>query len=152
MHWHFASQIKLHGRRRSISLGSWRNLPPLWSATRQTFSVERWRLPDRLRGQCHLRESALQGRDCARRNAPRKIEHGTELPTGSVDEVALRAAALCGVEAVVQAVADAATRSSDCHGNQQERLSPNELGNYLWGILGKELRHFPRIATKTVFY
>lgn len=66
------------------------------------------------------------------------IEMGQELPMGSVEEVTLRAAALCGVEAVVQG-----TTLPSC-----------EFGNYLWGGLGKEpeVRKFARHATKTLFY
>jgi hypothetical protein len=67
-----------------------------------------------------------------------RIESCTELAKGSEDEVALRAAAMVGIEQVVGIVA----------------LSSIELGNYLWGGLGKapEVRKFQRHATKTVFY
>ena len=66
------------------------------------------------------------------------IETGQEIPSGSVEEVSLRAAAMCGVEAVVQG-----TPLPSC-----------ELGNYMWAGLGKEpnVRKFARHATKTIFY
>ena len=73
------------------------------------------------------------------------IESHTPLPSGSEAEVALRAAAMTGVEAVVREVT-AAGRGP---------LTPSELGNYLWGGLGKThaYRSFTRHATKdTVFY
>ena len=67
-----------------------------------------------------------------------QIENGQEIPKGSEDEVALRTAALVGIELVVSMTS----------------LSSIELGNYLWGGLGKipEVRKFQRHATKTVFY
>ena len=67
-----------------------------------------------------------------------QIENGHEIPKGSEDEVALRTAALVGIELVVSLTS----------------LSSIELGNYLWGSLGKlpEIRRFQRHATKTVFY
>lgn len=67
-----------------------------------------------------------------------RIESCTELPKGSEDEVALRAAAMVGIELVITEMA----------------LSSIELGNYLWGGLGKvpEVRKFQRHATKTLFY
>lgn len=67
-----------------------------------------------------------------------KIENGTELPMGSEDEVALRAAACVGLEEVVSHV----------------DLSAMELDSYLWGGFGKvpEVRKFQRHATKTIFY
>jgi hypothetical protein len=67
-----------------------------------------------------------------------RIESCTELAKGSEDEVALRAAAMVGIEQVVGMVT----------------LSSIELGNYLWGGLGKvpDVRKFQRHATKTVFY
>jgi len=71
----------------------------------------------------------------------RRIEQGECLPRGSVWEVALRAKALAGVEAVVEGSSHAITSV--------------ELGNYLWGYLGKEpaCRMYPRHATKdTCFY
>ncbi len=66
------------------------------------------------------------------------IDRCIELSKGSEDEVALRAAALVGIEHVVE----------------MTKLSSNELGNYLWGGLGKipEVRQYERHATKTVFY
>lgn len=66
------------------------------------------------------------------------IEAGDDIPMGSVEEVSLRAAALCAVDAVVQG-----TTLSSC-----------ELGNYLWGSLGKlkDVRQFARHSTKTLFY
>eukprot|EP01065_Artemidia_motanka_P037364 TRINITY_DN4580_c0_g1_i1.p1 TRINITY_DN4580_c0_g1~~TRINITY_DN4580_c0_g1_i1.p1 ORF type:complete len:360 (+),score=139.80 TRINITY_DN4580_c0_g1_i1:56-1081(+) len=73
-----------------------------------------------------------------------RIDTHQPLPSGSEDEVALRAAAMSGVEAVVRAVA--------ARGLQ---LSPVEYGNYLWGKQGKEpeFRAYTRHATKdTVFY
>lgn len=71
-----------------------------------------------------------------------KIEAHTELPSGSEEEVALRAAAMVGVEEVAR------LRAAD-------GLTPTELGNYLWGILGKtpEFRKFTRHVTRdNVFY
>jgi len=67
------------------------------------------------------------------------IEGGTEILSGSEDEVALRSAAMVGVEYVASATGI---------------LSPAELGNYLWAGLGKtpQVRKFQRHATKTVFY
>ncbi len=67
------------------------------------------------------------------------IERGTEIPSGSEDEVALRSSAMRGVEYVAKATGI---------------LSPAELGNYLWAGLGKtpQVRKFQRHATKTVFY
>lgn len=66
------------------------------------------------------------------------IESNREIPKASEDEVALRAAAMVGIELVVSLTS----------------LSSIELGNYLWGGLGKipEVRNFQRHATKTVFY
>lgn len=66
------------------------------------------------------------------------IETNQEIPMGSEDEVALRAGALVGIEQVVSSLP----------------LSSNELGNFLWGGLGKvpEVRKFHRHATKTIFY
>ena len=74
------------------------------------------------------------------------IESGVELPSGSLAEVSLRAAALMGVDAVVAAV-------NNKHADDTTLYS-NELGNYLWAGLGKEpaVRKFARHATKTVFY
>jgi hypothetical protein len=67
------------------------------------------------------------------------IESGVEIASGSLEEVCLRAAALCGVDAIVA---------------PHPGLESNELGNYLWAGLGKEpaVRKFARHATKTVFY
>lgn len=66
------------------------------------------------------------------------IESGQDIPMGSLEEVTLRAAAMCGVDAIVQG-----TPLSSC-----------ELGNWLWGGYGKlpEVRKFARHATKTIFY
>ena len=76
-----------------------------------------------------------------------KIETGVELVKGSVEEVYLRASALTAIEYMVR----------QCQARQREgqsSLSASELGNYLWGGLGKEpdVRKFQRHATKTVFY
>jgi hypothetical protein len=71
-----------------------------------------------------------------------KIESHVELMSGSEEEVSLRAAAMIGVETISR------LRSGD-------ELTPVELGNYLWGYLGKtpEFRPFTRHATRnTVFY
>jgi hypothetical protein len=71
-----------------------------------------------------------------------KIESHVELLSGSEEEVSLRAAAMIGVETISR------LRSGD-------ELTPVELGNYLWGYLGKtpEFRPFTRHATRnTVFY
>lgn len=70
-----------------------------------------------------------------------KIESHIELPSGSLEEVSLRAAALIGIEEIIKLV--------------ENRLTPVELGNYLWGYLGKtkEFRPYTRHATRdTVFY
>jgi hypothetical protein len=64
------------------------------------------------------------------------------LASGSEAEVSLRAAAMTGVEEIAR------LRSAD-------GLTPVELGNFLWGYLGKtpEYRKFTRHATRdTVFY
>lgn len=68
------------------------------------------------------------------------IETGQEIPMGSLEEVSLRAAALCAVDDIVKGIP--ALKSS------------SELGNYLWAGLGKEpeVRKFERHATKTIFY
>lgn len=71
----------------------------------------------------------------------RMIDQGEPLPRGSAFEVALRAKALAGVEAVVEGV--------------EHSITSVELGNYLWAYLGKEAtcRNYPRHATKdTCFY
>jgi hypothetical protein len=68
-----------------------------------------------------------------------KIDSHVHLPSGSVEEVSLRAAAMVGVETVAAKL----------------RLDPCEVGNYLWGYLGKQPDHrkYQRHATKnTVFY
>lgn len=72
------------------------------------------------------------------------IENGVELPKGSAEEVYLRAAALVAIEYIVQR----------CREEGGPSLSADELGNYLWGGLGKEptVRKFQRHATKTQFY
>ena len=70
------------------------------------------------------------------------IESNELLASGSEAEVSLRAAAMAGVEAIAK------LRSAD-------GLTPVELGNYLWGFLGKspEYRKFTRHATRdNVFY
>lgn len=69
------------------------------------------------------------------------IDTGVLLPSSSAEEVSLRAAAMAGVE-----LAAAATDG---------QLTPVELGNWLWGVLGKAPSHrpYPRHATRdTVFY
>jgi hypothetical protein len=68
------------------------------------------------------------------------IEAGVEVESGSECEVSLRAAAMCAVDLVVAAT--------------NKALTSAELGNYLWGGLGKEpaVRKFQRHATKTRFY
>ena len=71
----------------------------------------------------------------------KQIEEREQILSGSAEEIALRAKALAGVEAIVDSL----------HG----ALTSGELGNYLWGVLGKtpEYRQFERHATKdTVFY
>jgi hypothetical protein len=67
-----------------------------------------------------------------------QIESDVFLPSGSLEEVALRAAALVAVDVIVQ----------------DTNLSSAELGNYLWAGLGKlpEVRKFARHATQTIFY
>jgi len=67
-----------------------------------------------------------------------EIEGCIEILKGSEEEVALRTAALVGIELVVGMTS----------------LRSIELRNYLWGGLGKipEVRKFQRHATKTVFY
>jgi hypothetical protein len=74
-----------------------------------------------------------------------QIQNGTELPEGSEDEVALRAAACVGVEQVVQHTTTATTITT---------ISAMELDSYLWGGFGKvpDVRKFQRHATKTIFY
>lgn len=75
-----------------------------------------------------------------------RIEAHQALPSGGLDEVALRSAAMAGVETIVQRVE--ALRGPG-------KLTAVELGNYLWGHLGKtpEYRRYNRHATKdTVFY
>ncbi len=70
------------------------------------------------------------------------IEANELLPSGSEAEVSLRAAAMAGVEEIAK------LRSTD-------GLTPVELGNFLWGHLGKspDYRRFTRHATRdTVFY
>ena len=70
------------------------------------------------------------------------IEANELLPSGSEAEVSLRAAAMAGVEEIAK------LRSAD-------GLTPVELGNFLWGYLGKtpEYRKFARHATRdNVFY
>eukprot|EP00931_Biecheleriopsis_adriatica_P121541 TRINITY_DN96610_c0_g1_i1.p1 TRINITY_DN96610_c0_g1~~TRINITY_DN96610_c0_g1_i1.p1 ORF type:complete len:388 (-),score=48.04 TRINITY_DN96610_c0_g1_i1:25-1104(-) len=72
------------------------------------------------------------------------IEDHQHLPSGSEEEVALRAAAMAGVEEVVINVRALGFE-----------LTANEYGNYLWGILGKapEYRPYTRHSTKdSVFY
>eukprot|EP00924_Labyrinthula_sp_SR-Ha-C_P015829 augustus_masked-scaffold_4-processed-gene-10.41-mRNA-1 protein AED:0.48 eAED:0.48 QI:0/0/0/0.33/1/1/3/0/3038 len=73
-----------------------------------------------------------------------KIENGVNLPSGSLEEVSFRAAALQAVETVVE------------HVNASGReLTSMELGNYFWGALGKEpeFRKFERHVTlDTIFY
>ncbi len=68
----------------------------------------------------------------------KKIDNEINLPKGSEDEIALRAAACVGLEEVIRSI----------------NLSAMQLDNYLWGNFGKipEVRKFPRHATKTVFY
>ena len=73
------------------------------------------------------------------------IDAHVPLPSGSEAEVALRAAAMVGVGEVVRHV----------NASRGEQLTPTELGNFLWGVLGKTpaYRTFNRHATKdTVFY
>ena len=68
-----------------------------------------------------------------------KIDNHEFLPSGSVDEVSLRAAAMDAVE----------------HVAAETGLTPVEVGNYFWGVLGKtpEFRKYTRHATRdTVFY
>jgi hypothetical protein len=72
------------------------------------------------------------------------IDAHQQLSSGSEQEVSLRAAALAGVEGVALAIRA-----------RGEFLTPVELGNYLWGYLGKTpaYRQYTRHATKdTVFY
>jgi hypothetical protein len=72
------------------------------------------------------------------------IEAHVPLTSGSEAEVSLRAAAMVGVEEIVRCVRVAG-----------HELTPNELGNWLWGVLGKtpEYRKFTRHVTQdTVFY
>lgn len=66
-----------------------------------------------------------------------RIQNKTDIEPGSLEEVNLRAAALCGVEAVLK-----------------DGLSSNELGNWLWGFYGKQgpNRSFARHSSKTIFY
>lgn len=66
------------------------------------------------------------------------IVAGQELPKASTFEVMLRATAMCAVEAIVTDM----------------DLTSTELGNYLWGGLGKDpvVRVYTRHASKTVFY
>ena len=84
--------------------------------------------------------AALRFKQIVVPNAPltQAIEAGDDISMGSVEEVSLRAAALCAVDAIVQG-----TTLSSC-----------ELGNYLWGSLGKQknVRQFARHSTKTLFY
>mmetsp|Transcript_6775 Transcript_6775/g.8192 ORF Transcript_6775/g.8192 Transcript_6775/m.8192 type:complete len:343 (-) Transcript_6775:1349-2377(-) len=73
-----------------------------------------------------------------------RINSYEPLPKGSEAEVSLRAAAMVGVEETVRIV--------NASGNT---LTSVELGNYLWGILGKtpDFRKYTRHVTKdTVFY
>ena len=70
------------------------------------------------------------------------IEGNELLASGSEAEVSLRAAAMAGVEEIAR------LRSAD-------GLTPVELGNFLWGYVGKtpEYRKFARHATRdNVFY
>lgn len=86
-----------------------------------------------------------EGVICVSESLAASIEDHVPLASGSEEEVALRAAAMVGVEEVVRHV-------SALSG---EGLTPTELGNYLWGVLGKKpaYRRFNRHATKdTVFY
>lgn len=66
------------------------------------------------------------------------IENNVEILKGSEDEVALRSAAMVGVEAVVNVTP----------------LSSMDLDLYLWAAFGKaqKVRKFQRHATRTVFY
>mmetsp|Transcript_12522 Transcript_12522/g.50333 ORF Transcript_12522/g.50333 Transcript_12522/m.50333 type:complete len:666 (-) Transcript_12522:215-2212(-) len=79
------------------------------------------------------------------------IDEKKPLPSGSADEVSLRAAAMAAVEATVAAV-------NAKHGNgtgDPPPITSTELGNYFWGFLGKtpENRKYVRHVTKdTVFY
>eukprot|EP01105_Mastigella_eilhardi_P019250 TRINITY_DN4519_c0_g1_i2.p1 TRINITY_DN4519_c0_g1~~TRINITY_DN4519_c0_g1_i2.p1 ORF type:complete len:368 (+),score=108.39 TRINITY_DN4519_c0_g1_i2:72-1106(+) len=77
-----------------------------------------------------------------------RISRCEPLPSGSRDEVALRAAALAAVERVCTALASRDPRAPP-------PLLPMQLGNWLWGCLGKtpEYRKYERHHTKdTVFY
>lgn len=75
------------------------------------------------------------------------IENNVPLSSGSEEEVSLRAAAMVGIETIIAAV-------SARYGGRSV-LTSVEMGNYLWGYLGKtpEFRTFPRHAIhNTVFY
>ena len=76
-----------------------------------------------------------------------QIETHGNVPSGSLEEVSLRAAAMAGVEWVCSSVSMTPTTA--------ESLAPCTLGNYLWGHLGKRPDHrvYERHSTKdTVFY
>eukprot|EP01040_Poterioochromonas_malhamensis_P006154 gene6154-6621_t len=80
-----------------------------------------------------------------------RIEKGVYLMKGSEEEVALRSAALAGVEIVVQEL----RKVREERGDESEEINSQKLCNWLWGCLGKEGIHrkYPRhLCPSTSFY
>ncbi len=80
------------------------------------------------------------------------INSGYPIGKGSEEEVALRAAALTGVETLVQLINSRTFPENDL---LSKRIDARTLCNWLWGCLGKDgsNRQYPRhLAPSTSFY
>ena len=78
-----------------------------------------------------------------------QIDAGETLPSGSWEEVSLRAKGLVAIQELVQ-------RYNDTHalGEKARKLTAGQLCNYMWGGLGKQpaFRAFPRHLTPTTLF
>jgi len=88
---------------------------------------------------------------CCADDLSERITQGVYLLKGSEEEVALRSAALTGVEVVVRELAEIRAM----RGDTSEAINAQKLCNWLWGCVGKDgpNRKYPRhLSPSTSFY